>query len=169
VGRNYLELGARSEIAEDLLGLATDGSPFMDYFNFGAKIVDPALIGRDSFLRELRGRHNFTAAVLKMDLNSIYNWHVDDNRGVAVNMLLDGRDSHCIFTNDKGYDVVNSIRELRYKPERYYLFNTQTYHSVINFSKPRYLFSLEFDEDKSHLTYDQLVEEVKRGDYETIS
>jgi hypothetical protein len=74
-------------------------------------------------------------------------------------MLIDGGASHCIFTNEQ-YAVVNNIQELKYEPKTYYALNVQNYHSVINFEKPRYMFSLEFDEDKNILTFDQLIKEM---------
>ena len=40
--------------------------------------------------------------------------------------------------------------ELRYEPDRFYLFNNQVPHSVINLDVNRYLFSLEFTEPLSY-------------------
>ena len=154
----------RSTILDSLLEVASNNEPFERYYNFGMKGVDHRLICEDSFLISLHDAHPFKAAILLIPPNNIYNWHVDDNRGVAVNMMVSGRDSHCVFT-DEDFDIVNGIEELRYEPETYYLFNTQKYHSVINLNNPRYMMSIEFNEDKYRLNYDQLVVEYERGDF----
>jgi len=49
---------------------------------------------------------------------------------------------------------------LVYKPNTYYLFNTQTRHTVINFAEPRYLFTIEFIEDVDHLSFEDLLEQL---------
>ena len=38
---------------------------------------------------------------------------------------------------------------------------------VVNLSETRYLFTIEFDEDKTKLSYDQLLNEIKEN-YEPI-
>ena len=116
----------------------------------------------DPFLRSIFEVHPFSAGVLMIPASSIYNWHVDDNRGASLNMLISGEDSRCFFT-DEPFEMVNGIHELRYSPRTYYLFNTQEYHSVINTGSDRYLFSVEFLEDKNSLSYFQLLNEYESG------
>ena len=42
--------------------------------------------------------HPLKAGVLRMEENSYYDWHVDTNRGVGLNLLLKNWDtSHCLF------------------------------------------------------------------------
>lgn len=156
---NFFEIKAKSKIFNDLVSIKDNNDPFVDYFNFEVKFVSPDVTNKDPFLRALNKSHRFNAAILRINQNSIYNWHIDDNRGVSVNMLIDGGASHCIFTNEE-YAVVNNIQELKYEPKTYYALNVQNYHSVINFEKPRYMFSLEFNEDKNILTFDQLIREM---------
>ena len=156
---NFFEIKSKSKILNDLVSIKDNNDPFVDYFNFEVKFVSPDVTNKDPFLRALNKSHRFNAAILRINQNSIYNWHIDDNRGVSVNMLIDGGASHCIFTNEE-YAVVNNIQELKYEPKTYYALNVQNYHSVINFEKPRYMFSLEFNEDKNILTFDQLIREM---------
>jgi len=61
--------------------------------------------------------------------------------------------------------MVSKFEELHYEPKHYYLLNTQATHCVVNFENPRLIFSLEFKEDKTELSYEQLLSEIKRGDY----
>jgi hypothetical protein len=88
-------------------------------------------------------------AIIRMDENSIYNWHTDADRGVCINMLLTcDHFSECLF-----YDEGNII-VLDYQPNKAYLFNNQKFHKIKNFEKTRYLFSLQFVDDKNKLNYD---------------
>jgi hypothetical protein len=153
---------AKSTIVEELVLLAKSQDPFRRYYNFGVKKVDEHLIREDNFLRSLNRVHPFSAGILLIPSNSIYNWHTDDKRGVSVNMMLSVKDSHCIFM-DEDFEMVNTIQELRYEFGTYYLFNSQKFHSVINFENSRLMFSVEFDEDKNRLSYDQLVDEYENG------
>lgn len=90
--------------------------------------------------------------MIRMSPNTSYNWHQDFYRGVAINMLTETSNSHCLFgdTKDRFND---SIVELPYQVGEFYLFNTQHRHCVINFEKPRYLFSTLFEQEKDDLSY----------------
>jgi hypothetical protein len=46
---------------------------------------------------------------------------------------------------------------LRYQPHTLYLFNNQWVHTVFNMAQPRYLFSVEFAQTKTQLSYRQLL------------
>jgi len=54
---------------------------------------------------------------------------------------------------------------LKYEPETYYVFNTQVPHMVLNTTKPRYLFSVEFLEKDRGLTFNELCEDIKGIDH----
>jgi hypothetical protein len=95
-----------------------------------------------------------------MPPNTTYNWHVDSDRKVGLNMLLQDGQSHCLFaTEDFGVRCV--VEELQYQPNSYYVFNTQVPHMVLNLEQPRYLFSLEFLDKDRGLTFDELCENIK--------
>ena len=85
-------------------------------------------------------------------------------------MLLNNwESSHCLFNPkiQRGESVeidnmTDRFIELKYKPNTYYLFNTQMAHSVYNFNNTRYLLTIDFYEDRTKLTYQQLLKETKQ-------
>ena len=94
-------------------------------------------------------------AVIKMDPFTEYNWHTDFTRGFTINMLMENQASYCLF-GDTLDEFNDSITILPYKIGRFYLFNTQHRHSVINFENPRYLFSIQFEQEKDELSYQEV-------------
>ena len=91
----------------------------------------------------------------------MYDWHIDDNRGVSINLLLTHDNvSHTMFT-DEPYELVKRVAVVKYAPLTYYAFNSQCPHMVVNVDKPRYVMSLEFKRGKPELTFDQLINEIK--------
>ena len=119
------------------------------------------VLGLDEFLRVLYFNHPFTPAVLRIDPYAYYTWHVDTERGVGLNMILNGGHSHCLFAHDYvDGKYVGLFSELIYKPNTFYLLDVQSYHSVINFENTRYMFSLEFEENKDSLSYSDLLREI---------
>ena len=85
-----------------------------------------------------------------------YEWHVDRIRGVSINLLISTNiQSYCIF----GTPITDSsfyLTELKYLENTFYLFNTQQLHQVLNFSKTRFLFTIEFVQDKTSLLYSDI-------------
>lgn len=110
--------------------------------------------------------------ILRTRPYSNYIWHKDLTRGLTINMLLSlDHNSHCLFsqeeTNDRSKiyssggmelasDNIVYFNELKYKPKTFYLFNTQQLHTQYNFEKMRYLFTVEFLEDKNSLSYEDI-------------
>jgi hypothetical protein len=163
MGNNlYSMVPVWSSISEDLLAYAKSLSPdyWMSYYNFDATQVPAQLLNRDGFLVSLAQQRKFHAGILRMPPNTTYNWHVDSDRKVGLNMLLQDGQSHCLFaTEDFGVRCV--VEELQYQPNSYYVFNTQVPHMVLNLEQPRYLFSLEFLDEDRGLTFDELCENIK--------
>ena len=97
------------------------------------------------------------AGILMLPPQRSYLWHRDTDRGTSINMLLTAHDSsHCWF--GKPLDHVNiDLLELHYQPQTLYLFNNQWVHTVFNQAQPRYLFSVEFAQTKTQLSYRQLL------------
>lgn len=90
----------------------------------------------------------FGCAILRVNPNSTYDLHVDEERGVCINMLLSlDHFSKCCFHED------GAVVTLDYKKYKFYLFNNQKLHMVENFEKPRYLFSIKFVDNKHKLNY----------------
>ena len=157
---NYFQVPIKSVIAKELLEFSLSNQDWQDYYNFKAVQVPGQIIAKDPFLMSLFNKHPFAAGIVHLSPHVCYDWHIDTRRGVGVNMLLNFEGtSHCLFAKDEG--VQFPFEELVYSPDRYYLFNTQKRHTVINFSEPRYLFTIEFAEDKDHLSFDALVAQMK--------
>ena len=158
---------AESKITFPLLQLMylSQESDWIPYYNFMVIQVPDEILNKDPFLVALRKVRKFRAGILRTDANTCYNWHVDTDRHAAVNMLvLDDETSKCIFA-PVGFDLVMPIVELKYKPSTYFAFNTQLPHTVINFSEPRYLFSLEFIDEDRGLTYNELCADIQGLNY----
>lgn len=154
------DLHNKSVITSDLLAIANDGEDWQLYHSFMAKPVPYEVLFKDHFLQWLDSRHGYNAGVLKMDPFTQYDWHVDGRRGVGVNLLLSFEGtSVCMFTEQPNQTVKN-VYPVGYKPDTYTVFNTQVPHCVVNFEKPRYLFSIEFNKGKDELSYTDLLNEI---------
>lgn len=128
---------------------------------------DVHLVPREIFLQEIileKINKKFLinrAAILRSDSYQNYEWHTDQYRGVCINMLLThDHTSHCLFGTRKNENNVY-FHELKYEPSTFYIFNNQFPHSVINFDKPRYLFSLEFASTADTLLYPEVYKWAK--------
>jgi hypothetical protein len=96
--------------------------------------------------------------ILRMEPNRFYKWHVDGERGASINMLLNcDAYSYCLF-GDPNYENITQTEfiKLEYQPNTFYIFNTQWPHCVINFDKPRYLFTVMFEQTKESLSYNDI-------------
>ena len=159
--RFYSVVPVSSSISKDLFAYAVNTVRWVQYYNFVASPVPHEILRLDSFLVNLAHKRKFHAGVLRLDPNTCYNWHTDTDRKVGINMLLsDDGYSQCLFLNDEP-GVVFKTQELKYKPDTYYVFNTQASHMVLNTTEPRYMFSLEFLEEDQGLTFDELCKDIK--------
>lgn len=157
---NYYELPTKSIIAKELLEYALTTQKWQDYYNFKATQVPDEILAKDPVLVDLFHKHPFVGGIVRLDPHVCYDWHIDTRRGVGVNMLLNFEGtSHCLFTHDEGAQL--KFKELYYAPNKYFLFNTQVRHTVINFGEPRYLFTIEFAENKDHLSFEDLLAQMK--------
>lgn len=133
------------------------------YFGFTGAPLGPHIYLQDEFMKALNDAYPILyCGVVHMKPHSIYDWHVDSARTVAINMLLTAHDSsHSIFGKSREGMIVNT-QELKYKPHTMYIFNTQIEHMVINWEENRYLFTIEF---KDPISYDELVHWAKENKY----
>ena len=130
---NYYEIGKKSTIRQDLVDYAFVPGPWLKYYNFDIRPVPQDMLYKDPFFAWLSSRYNYFGAILKLDPYVCYDWHKDTRRGVGINMILTPfARSFCVFADNKE-GVVFNIEELQYKPSTYYVFNTQTDHTVFNF------------------------------------
>ena len=98
-------------------------------------------------------KFNGKPLILKMDPMYWYNWHTDIGiRQCSINSFLEGPDSRCFFGKKETNDLFK-LTELSYEPNRYYLFNTQESHAVLNGNNVRYILSIGF----KNITYQDLL------------
>ena len=87
-------------VTADLMYIRAATAPqnaWIDYYNFKALEVksDWAI---DPWWRELYKAHPFKAGIIKLEENTYYDWHIDTDRGVGINLLLNNWDSsNCMF------------------------------------------------------------------------
>jgi hypothetical protein len=122
---------------------------WIDIFGFDAVKIEKNIWIKERILDLVNKKFPiFACGILRINSNSTYDWHVDDERGVCINMLLsfDHFSKCCFYEN-------NEVIILNYKKSKFYLFNNQKLHMVENFEKPRYLFSIQFVDKKEKLDY----------------
>jgi len=121
---------------------------------------------KEKLLEELNNKFKIKqAGFLKTTPFSCYHWHKDRNRGVCINSLIT-TDSKSLSLFGKYKNNHNSqldFVELKYEENKFYLFNNQEYHTVINFDKDRVIFTVEFEKNKNELKYEDLLKYVKLG------
>lgn len=105
----------------------------------------------DPFIKDIVEQFNGKFKLYKIPAKQVYHWHRDFKVGCSLNMVLEEYNSHSLFTlseRDKmsaegSTTYVEPIIELIYKPETWYIFNSQERHTVINLdSRDRVLFTL---------------------------
>jgi len=116
------------------------------------------ILASNIFLKKLHKKFAiYSIEIHNQNPNFYYKLHTDWRRGVAINMLIAGTDSHCLFVDNTHFI------ELDYNPGELYLFNTQQPHTITNFAEQRTLFSITFVDGKDTLTYDMLYAYLKNN------
>lgn len=120
-------------------------------------------INKDYFLKEpiikkINDQFEISfAGIFILEKNTGCNFHVDEPRNVAINMLLSSGVSHSLFKKDtkESTNIYQyEFEELIFAEKTFYLYNVSNEHCVINFDKPRYMFSIKFKD--GNLTYKEL-------------
>lgn len=159
--RFYTCLPGESQIAADALDFALNNEQWHRYYNFDAAMLPLELAAEEPLILWLAQQgFEFQVGVLRIPANTCYRWHKDTDRLVGINMLLTDNGSKCLFTDDTG-SVTFPIVELVYQPNKYYVFNTQANHTVLNFSSDRYVLSVEFLGKDRGMTYADLCKVFK--------
>ena len=155
----YKRLGASTHIVP-FFEMNHTQFDYIDHYGFSVHQLPLELILQESVLQDINTKHKIkNGAVIKLQPNRCYKWHQDAVRGVCVNMLLQHQDSFVLFGNSvSDSEDQFDIARLDYNVGEFYLFNNQCMHTVINFSECRYMFTLEFEEDKNTLTYENIYE-----------
>lgn len=138
---------------------------FKTYFNrlpwfeheslWNLALIPPYLLLENPALAKINEKFKIEGAgFIKMDPGECYKWHVDYSRGVAINLHMNPEiDSLCLFEKEKINDERITYIKLDYEPNQFYLFNTQINHSVTTFDETRYMFTLQFEQQKEELNY----------------
>ena len=143
-----------------LYNLSHEALPWVEHFGFDAFDIDLSWREKDKGLAAIHSLYPIKRlGLLRIPPNCMYDWHVDEYRLSTVNMLIKHSHSHCLFGLNRGDYYINTL-ELDYKPNTYYLFNNQEYHSVVNFCEPRYCFSLYFEKELDYQAVKQILNPI---------
>jgi len=153
----YKQFKLKSEFVFDI-------DPSLLQFNFWFKklgselmLVSDELWSKEPLLQIISKRFPIEVCALsKMNPNTIYDWHTDAERGVGINLKLsiESRSSTLFGQTIDDWNI--GFTELDYQPQNFYLFNTSINHSVINFDKDRYLFTVQFSQTDKLVTYNEI-------------
>jgi hypothetical protein len=114
---------------------------------------------KESILKKIHEQFEISfAGIFILEKNTGCEFHIDEPRKAAINMLLSSGISHSIFKkenkeSDNTYQY--EFEELIFEEKSFYLYNVSTEHCVINFDKPRYMFSIKFKD--GNLYYDEVL------------
>ena len=151
-GHCYSKLKFKSTCRERLFRYATEVDDWSADIGdkgktFLQKRVPIELIEDDSVVaylektREDRFRDSKFGAIriYKMEANTFYRYHRDNNRMCSVNMLLnEDCESLTFFNVGEFRENQTHIFNLNYELDTYYLLNIQVPHAVVNLNQDRY-------------------------------
>lgn len=180
----FYEISTSCEIVDEIKEFIFDGDPKQDWgihWYWDHKWLPPDIFLTDPFLFRLAKKVRFKIGILRSDPSYCYDWHTDICRNCTINLLVNPEvDSRCMFSKEKiiktrkaieenlyidDHPFVDgfSFHELKYKKNKFYLFNTKVEHAMINYDKKsqRYLASLEFQGEDAKLRYDEMLKIIK--------
>jgi hypothetical protein len=103
------------------------------YKNHQSLTFLPARYSDDPFLNAVKNKFGGDMFVFSHWPNMFYKWHVDLWAACNFNMLLDDYNSKTLFKVDTPNTDVINFTELKYEPNKCFLFNAQEPHCVMNF------------------------------------
>jgi hypothetical protein len=168
----FLQFAEKSQYVVPWLRSDFDRLKWLQVNDFDVGYGIPDLVWRqESVLKSIDQSFSIEGVyVLKLSPDRVYNWHVDTDRGVSINLLLNEKhESFCLFGSEvDGCPTQLDILKLEYQPETFYLFNTQSLHSVTNFKYDRFLLSVVFQDDRTKLSYSDIKKFVREQEIPTI-
>jgi hypothetical protein len=135
---------------------------YVNYYGFALSQLPEQVYLEEPLLNDINSEYKISGcSIIKLDPFRCYKWHQDAQRGVSINLLLSPESRSTVLFGNSVLDSEDQfeIAEFQYEANYFYLFNTQAMHTVINYEQPRYLFSLEFEQDKHSLTFSNFVYE----------
>ena len=118
------------------------------YMTVSANFIDVSreIINNDTMLKILIEKFSGELRLYKFPGNSVYRWHKDAVIGCSLNMVLENYHCHTLFSTDFQNGNVFKVEELVYTPNKFYLFNSQILHTVVNLDpRDRILLTLTFN------------------------
>jgi hypothetical protein len=126
--------------------------------NLGLQITE-----NDTMLSDLKNKFNGTLRLYMFAKNSVYNWHRDVDMGCSLNLIFDDYKSFTLFNPSDKKEIVDSVTELKYQKNYWYLFNSQILHSVVNLdTKDRILLTFTFPKN---VNYSDVLDFIKQKEY----
>ena len=117
------------------------------------------LIKQDETLSKLQSKFNAMMRLYMFPSMSVYNWHKDVEMGCSMNLVMDDYTAHTLFNTSDQKGIIDKVVELKYEKNKWYLFNSQILHSVINVDhKDRILLTITFPKS---VTYHTIFEFIK--------
>lgn len=152
----FKEIVVKSTIRKELLELCENGSDWVDPVigTFFQKHPSKDLIFKDSFLKHIcdnfvaEDTFNKCVNIFMLKPWTHYLLHKDLYRPSSINLLInDYSDSISYFQTSDLYNKMHmDIKELKYEPDTFYLFNSKLPHAVTNKDNPRYMLSISLNE-----------------------
>lgn len=155
----FFEIPFNSAIANAAWEVIEDGGGWATHKGFTVKQLTHKALITDPVLNALSKKYALFAVIYKMNPNAFCDWHTDDDRNCALNMLLSDSPSHTVFSHSRE-GATGYVTELHYKPNTLFLFNANKQHMVLNLEKPRYLLSISF---LDFVRYEDVLADMTRG------
>jgi len=130
--------------------------PFMHISIDFQKTLGPQLMKQDEMLNKLQTKFNAMMRLYMFPSMAVYNWHRDIEMGCSLNLVMDDYSAHTLFNPNDNKKIIDNVVELKYEKNKWYVFNSQILHSVINLdSKNRVLLTVTFTKN---VTYTDVVD-----------
>lgn len=133
--------------------------PFMNISIDFQKTLGLQLIKKDKMLSGLQSNFYAEMRLYMFPSMTVYNWHRDVEMGCSLNLVMDDYSAHTLFNPSDKKEIIDNVVELKYEKNKWYLFNSQILHSVINVdSKDRVLLTITFPKN---VTYNDVADYLK--------
>lgn len=144
----YTDLGLSSGAVSKWFYENRNEMQYHNYYHFLLSALPMELIEEEPILKTIHDRFPIKViAISKFYPYTNHRWHMDTDRSVSLNMLLEHERSHVLFRypdpeNDPNLIGCQRIHELNYNLNHFTLFNTQVEHTITNYEGYRYSFCI---------------------------
>lgn len=119
--------------------------PFMNVARSFQNTLGSKIIQQNELLTKLQSKFDAKMRLYMFPSMTCYNWHRDAEIGCSMNLVLDDYSAHTLFNPANRKDILDKVIELKYEKNKWYLFNSQILHTVINLdTRDRPLLTLSF-------------------------